>query len=168
VHLSVDLHYPASLEDVTRMLASEAFVRWRAQRTGGPQSLVDLADVTGSLDEGFSVVVRRTLPTDQIPGHLRAFVGSALEIRQAEVWEPAAEGSRRGTVSLEITGAPVRMTGTVSLVALPDGGTRQSYEGELKATVPLFAAAVEEAAAGAVRATLASEEQAGVEWLTAP
>lgn len=34
MHLSVDLHYPAGLDDVTRMLASEAFVRWRAQRTG--------------------------------------------------------------------------------------------------------------------------------------
>jgi hypothetical protein len=168
VHLSVDLRYPAGIEDVSRMLASEAFVRWRAQRTGGPQSLVELADVTGSLDEGFSVVVRRTLPTDQIPAHLRAFVGNELEIRQAEVWEPAVDGSRRGTVSLEITGAPVRLTGTVLLEPLPDGGTRHAYSGDLKATVPLFAAAVEEAAAGAVRATLASEEQAGVEWLTAP
>jgi hypothetical protein len=168
VHLSVDLHYPAGLDEVTRMLASEAFVRWRAQRTGGSQALVELADVTGSIDEGFSVVVRRTLPTDQIPGHLRAFVGNALEVRQAEVWEPADGDVRRGTVSLEITGAPVRMTGTVMLEALPDGGTRHSYDGELKATVPLFAAAVEEAAAGAVRTTLASEEQAGVEWLTAP
>lgn len=168
MHLSVDLHYPAGLDEVSRMLASEAFVRWRAQRTGGPQSLVDLADVTGSLQEGFSVVVRRTLPTDQIPGHLRAFVGNALEIRQAEAWEPATPDGRRGTVSLEITGAPVRMTGTITLTELPDGRTRQTYDGDLKATVPLFAAAVEDAAAGAVRATLASEEQAGVEWLTAP
>ncbi|MEK8227969.1 DUF2505 domain-containing protein [Oerskovia sp. M15] len=78
------------------MLASEAFVRWRAQRTGGPQSLVDLADVTGSIDEGFAVVVRRTLPTDQIPAHLRAFVGNALEIRQAEVWEPPRAVSAAG------------------------------------------------------------------------
>ncbi|MEK8227968.1 DUF2505 family protein [Oerskovia sp. M15] len=60
----------------------------------------------------------------------------------------ATGGLRRGTVSLEITGAPVRMTGTVTLEAQPDGGTRQSYVGELKATVPLFAAAVEDAAAG--------------------
>lgn len=168
MHLAVDQTYPAPPDAVVALLADEEFVRWRAERSSGAGS-VEQVDVTGQAGGAFTVVVRRTLPTDQIPPQVRPFVGSALEVRQAEAWE-APEGTLRagarvGTVAIEITGAPVRVTGTVALEALPDGGTRQSYAGEVRASVPLFAAAVEDAAATAVRTTLRAEEQALREWL---
>ncbi|WP_265521785.1 DUF2505 domain-containing protein [Oerskovia flava] len=164
MHLTVEQRFDASPTRVAAMLADTEFVRWRARRSGGPTSVVEQVDVTGSPDAGFTVVVRRTLPTDQIPAHVRGFVGSQLEIRQAEAWEAAEGESRVGTVALEIAGAPVRLTGTVVLVADGDG-TLQRYTGEIKASVPLFGAAVEDAAATAIRATLAAEESAGAEWL---
>ncbi|MCB7137150.1 DUF2505 domain-containing protein [Cellulosimicrobium marinum] len=166
MHLSVELRYPATVDRVGAMLADESFVRWRAERSGGPGASVELVDVTGEAAGSFTVVVRRTLPTDQIPSHVRAFVGGRLEIRQAEAWEPEGDDVRAGTVSLEITGAPVRLTGTVRLRAAPDGTTVQSYDGEVKASVPLFGGAIEEAAAEAVRTALSAEEDAGQEWLT--
>ncbi|WP_264029985.1 DUF2505 domain-containing protein [Cellulosimicrobium sp. SH8] len=164
MHLSVELRYPAAVPVVGTMLADEEFVRWRAARSGGDGAHVEQVDVTGGAVEGFTVTVRRTLPTDQIPAHVRSFVGGQLEIRQAEAWEPERAGERSGTVSLEITGAPVRLTGTVTLS--PDGdGTVERYAGEVKASVPLFGGAIEQAAAEAVRAALAAEEAAGREWL---
>ena len=58
----------------------------------------------------------------------------------------------------------MRLTGTVTLS--PDGdGTVERYAGEVKASVPLFGGAIEQAAAEAVRAALAAEESAGREWL---
>ena len=166
MHLSVELHYPAPVPTVGAMLADESFVRWRAERSGGPGAQVEQVDVTGDADSGFTVAVRRTLPTDQIPAHVRGFVGGRLEIRQVEVWEPERDGVRTGTVSLEITGAPVRLTGTVRLADGPQpGSAAQSYRGELKASVPLFGGAIEAAAGDAVRAALAAEERAGREWL---
>lgn len=169
MHLSVELRFPAPVEAVGAMLADESFVRWRAERSGGPGAEVLQVDVTGGAAGAFTVAVRRTLPTDQIPAHVRSLVGGGLEIRQAEAWEAQQEEERRGTVSLEIAGAPVRLTGTVRLApdAGGDGaGTVQTYEGEVRASVPLFGGAIEEAAADAVRGALAAEERAGREWLT--
>jgi len=166
VHLSVELRYAAPVPVVGAMLADEPFVRWRAERSGGPGAQVEQVDVTGTAADGFTLAVRRTLPTDQIPAQVRSFVGGRLEIRQAEAWEPERDGVRTGTVSLEITGAPVRLTGTVRLAPGADPGTTvQTYAGEIKASVPLFGGAIEAAAADAVRAALAAEERAGQEHL---
>ncbi|QAY63419.1 DUF2505 domain-containing protein [Xylanimonas allomyrinae] len=164
MHLTVEQTYPASVDDVAAMLADASFVRWRAERTTGGGS-VDQADVDADDAGGFTVLVRRTLPTDQIPAQARPFVGARLEVRQAEVWEPPQGDHRVGTVALEITGAPVRLTGTVALEPSPDGGTRQVYTGDVRATVPLFASVVEQATVGTVRAALTAEELAGREWL---
>lgn len=169
MHLTVDLTYPASPEVVSAMFADVRFVRWRSERTvraGTPGGgTVAQADVTGSVDHGFTVVVRRTLATDQIPTQARSFVGGALEIRQAEAWEAMADGRRLGTLAVEILGAPVRIRGRGRMEELPDGGTRLTYDGEVRSTVPLFGAVVEEAAAKAVRTALEAEAEAGHAWL---
>src|SRR5690606_25481670 len=48
VQLTVDLTFPATIDDVATMLADESFVRWRAQRsTGSVNGVVEQADVTG-------------------------------------------------------------------------------------------------------------------------
>ncbi|WP_125774541.1 DUF2505 domain-containing protein [Antribacter gilvus] len=164
MHLTVELTFPATLDDVSAMLADEEFVRWRARRTAGTDT-VEQADVTGSVESGFTVVVRRTFSTDQIPVQARPFVGDELEIRQAEAWEAAAGGRRVGSVAMEILGAPVRVVGTMALEPLPDGGTRLAYSGDVTASVPLFGGVVEEAAASAVRGTLEAEAEAGRAWL---
>lgn len=166
MHLTVDLTFPANIDDVSTMLADESFVRWRAQRsTGSVNGAVEQADVTGTAATGFTVVVRRTLPTDIIPVQARPFVGAHLEIRQAEAWEAATEGRRAGTVAVEILGAPVRVTATAILTGQLDGRTRLTYSGDVRATVPLFGAVIEEAAATAVRTTLETEAEAGRDWL---
>nr|WP_281360189.1 DUF2505 domain-containing protein [Isoptericola halotolerans] len=161
--MTVEQTYPADVAAVAAMLADAEFVRWRAARPdAGAASQVD---VTGDPASGFTVSLRRTLPTDLIPVQLRQLVGEHLEVRQAEAWEPEREGRQVGTVAVEIAGAPVRMTGSLLLEPLPDGGTRQVYDGEVRATVPVFSGTVEEAAGGAVRRTLEAEERAGREWL---
>ena len=166
MHLRVDLTFPADIDDVAAMLADESFVRWRAQRSAGSANgAVEQADVTGTTSTGFTVVVRRTLPTDIIPVQARPFVGAHLEIRQAEAWEPAADGRRTGTVAVEILGAPVRVTATAAMSQTSDGGTRITYDGDVRATVPLFGSVVEEAAVSAVRTTLESEAEAARDWL---
>jgi hypothetical protein len=146
------------------MLADPAYVGAKVRASGAEELVVDVAP---GEDGAFTVTTRRSLPTDQIPPNVRSFVGSRLEVRQVEAWEPAGpDGGRTGTVAVEIAGAPVRLTGTVTLTG-DDAGSRITYDGELKAHVPLFGSAVEQAAGKAVRSALEAEEAVARSWVEA-
>lgn len=162
MHLRASLDFDADVARVAAMLADTEFVEAKLRASG---ALAHEADVVGDPARGFTVTARRQMPTDAIPAQFRSFVGSTLEVRHVEAWEaPGDEGARRGTVVIEIVGAPVRFTGRLRLAA-HDGGAQVLVDGELKASIPLFASAVEEAAAGAVRAALDAEESSGRAWL---
>ena len=163
MHYTLRLNYPAPVPAVGQMLADPAFAAFAAEQTT-PDGKVELVDVSGSADSGFTVTVRRKIPSSQIPAQFRAFAGAELEIRQAEVYEPEINGERKGTVALEIVGTPLIMTGTVKLVPTPDG-TAQIYAGDIKVDIPFFGAAIEKAAEEPVREALAFAENAGREWL---
>lgn len=165
MHLSAESRYAADVARVSAMLADEAFVEAKVRASG---ALSQVVDVVRHADGSFTVTTRRQMPTTEIPAQFRSLVGASLEVRQVEAWEAPEGPGRRGTVVVEITGAPVRMTGTLRLGPAPDGtGTVHGVEGELKASVPLFAAAVEEATAKAVRGALAAEERTAKAWLAA-
>ncbi|GIG25960.1 DUF2505 domain-containing protein [Cellulomonas denverensis] len=162
MHLQVPLALDTDAVTAGRMLADPVYVRAKVLAGGGEVLHVD---VTPGENGAFTVTTRRALPTDLIPSQARAFIGDRLEVRQAEAWEgPDDDGGRRGTVAVEIAGAPVRLTGTVALI--PEGErSRVVYDGDLKASVPLFGAMVEEAAAKAVRSALQAEEAVAAEWV---
>ena len=162
MHLHVTLQYDADVARVGRMLADSEFVEDKLRASG---ALAHRANVVGDPARGFTVTTRREMPTDTIPAQFRGFIGSTLEVRHVEAWEPPADGERKGSVVLEIVGAPVRFTGRLQLSPGDAGGSVVAVDGELKASLPLFAAALEEAAAGAVRAALDAEERAGAGWL---
>ncbi len=155
---------PASTAQIAQMLADEAFIKFRGNAT---EARIEDAVVTGSADADFTVTTRRSLPSELIPAQLRPFVGSKLEIRQVDAWEREKGGVRIGNIVLEIVGTPVRMTGKVRLEPHAETGSLLSYDGDLKAAIPLFASTIEQAAAGAVRATMDQEATAAREWLAA-
>lgn len=161
MHLHHEQTLPLDVTAAGRLLSDADLVAHRASATG---ARVDDALVTGSADSSFTVTVRRSVPSDQIPAQARAFVGDRLEIRQVEAWEPEADGRRTGTVVLEITGTPVRLTGTLVLEPAP-GGSVLHYDGELKASVPLFGAAIEKSASEQIVRTITLEEEATVAWI---
>ena len=163
VRLSVDLSYPAGVATVAALLSTEEFLRWRGEHSAGDGG-IDQVNLTGSLAEGFTTAVRRTMPATIIPVQLRSFVGEHLTVRQTEAWEPLAGGRMIGTFVVEITGAPVRLTGTMVLEAA-EGGCHQVYEGDVKASVPLFGGIIEDAASKAVHDVLTAEAVATAEWL---
>lgn len=161
MHVNAEARFAADPQTVARMLADEEYVRAKVIASG---ALSHTASVVGDPESGFTVTTRRAMPTDSIPAHLRSMVGASLEVRQVEAWEPAGPDGRHGTVLVEVTGAPVRLTGTLRLLA--DGaGTRAVADGELRASIPLFGGAVEQAVAQAVRETLAAEERTAAQWL---
>ena len=155
------IDYPADVHTVAAMLADEEFVRRKIAASGALDSSQEV------LREGqaFTITTRRRMPTDQVPSSFRSLVGQSLDVRLVEAWEaPEADGSRAGTLSLDIVGAPVRVIGRMALT--PQGeGTVQSFSGDISASVPFFGKPIEKAAAGAVDKVLAVERSIGLEFL---
>lgn len=160
-HLSEMLVLPTDPRTAARLLADPEYVRAKVEASG---ATCEQVDVTHDDAGAFTVTTRRALPTEQIPPQVRAFVGGRVEVRQVEAWEaPDDEGARVGTVVVEVVGVPVRLAGRVTLVSHGPSDTAVRYDGELRAGIPLFGGAVEEATAAAVRSAIAAEERVGRE-----
>jgi hypothetical protein len=161
VRLTAELRYPADPATVFAMLADPAFQERKLAATGALEH-----DVTVESRDGAATVrSRRTMPTDQVPDLVRNLVGSTLTVVQVEEWGPAdADGGRRGTVAVEVSGAPVRLEGTLRL-APAGGGTVETVDGDLKARVPLIGGRIEKAAEPAIRMAIETEQREGLAWL---
>lgn len=162
MHLSATIGFSADPEGVATMLADPRYVAAKVEATG---ALSHTVDIDGAPDAAFTVTTRRAMPTDAIPASFRSFVGPSLEVILVEAWEAPRAGQRDGTVVLEITGAPVRATGTVNLTPDGSGASTQTYEVDITASIPIFGAPVEQAAAAALRAALQAEESVASTWL---
>lgn len=163
MHITAELRYQADIARVGSMLADEAFVAEKVRASG---ALSQHVEVVHNSPDAFTVITRRSMPSTGIPAQFRSLAGSSIEVRQVEAWEAQRGDERHGTIVVEITGAPVRLTGKLRLVAGADGSTTQHLDGELRASIPLFASAVEEATARAVIEAGKAEERAGAEWLS--
>jgi hypothetical protein len=162
VHLHVQLELATDVDAAGRMVADRAYAEEKGRAMGAVEQQVD---VVGDPAGAFTVTARRALPTDDIPPHVRPFVGQQLDVRQIEAWEAPSGAERHGTVAVEITGAPVRLTGTMVLAPAGDGASTLTYDGELKASIPLFGAAVEQAAGQAIEAGLQAEGRVAADWI---
>ncbi len=161
MQLTAQVDYPAGPEAVFAMLTDRTFLEQVCAATGALSSTVEVVEAGG----GATVTSRRDLPTDEVPDFVKRFVGQTLTVVRVDQWNAAQpDGSRTGTITLEIGGAPVRLTGTLAL----RGSAGQSVEeltADLKASVPLVGGKIEKAAEPAIRAGLRTEERLGKQWL---
>ena len=162
MRLTAELRYDAGPADVFAMLTDAAFQERKLAATGAVAHEVEVA---ARGDGGAVVTTRRTMPTDQVPDLVRNLVGPTLTIVQVEEWGPAAaDGARAGTVTAEVSGAPVRLTGTQRLSAA-GAGSVETLDAELKARIPIIGGRVERAAEPAITAAVQVEEREGRAWL---
>ena len=161
MQVNVQITYPATAEAVFAVLTDREFLADVCRATGALSHTVDVED-DGA---GVTVTTRRDLPTDEVPDFVKRFVGQTLTVVRVDRWDaPGPDGSRRGTLSLEIAGAPVRLTGTLGLRAEGESAV-QDVDGDLKASVPLVGGKIEKAAEPAIRAGLRAEERVARQWL---
>ena len=164
MRLSAEIRYDAEPERVFAMLTDPAFQERKCLATGALKHEVEVEEFD---DGGATITTRRTMPTDQVPDFVRSFVGPTLLVEQIDDWEgPAGDGSRSGTVVVEIKGAPVRLTGSLRLA--PSGsspGSVETVDGDLKAAVPLVGGRIEKAVEPALQAALRVEQREGRAWL---
>mgnify|MGYP003453521778 CR=1 FL=1 len=159
MHLNVVLNYDLSVDEVVDLQCDEGFLQFKADET---KTVLLAADVIRHDGGAVTSAVRRTMTSDLIP----ALGGNQLEVRQTEAGaEPElSPGTRHGTFALEITGAPVRISGSMTVRAA-DAGAVLEYAGDVVASVPLFAATVETAVGQAITQVLVDEEALARQWL---
>jgi hypothetical protein len=163
VRLKAELRYDADPGTVFAMLTDPAFQERKLAATGALEHEVT---VTPASDGGAIVTSRRTMPTDDVPDLVRNLVGRTLTVRQVEEWgPPEADGGRDGEVIVEVSGAPLRLTGDLRLA--PDGAGRslETVAGELKARVPIIGGRIERSAEPAILGAIEVEEREGRAWL---
>jgi len=161
VKFTADIRYDAAPADVFSMLTSSDFQRQVCEATGAIDHSVDIEEAGA----GATITTTRTLPADDLPDFVRKFVGSTLQVMRVDHWgAPDESGTRTGTVVVEIKGAPVRLTGSITLA--PEGsGALEQVDGDLKASLPLVGGKVEKAAEPAIRAAISKEQEIGSGWL---
>lgn len=164
MELTAQIHANGTPQQVLGALADREFIAFATERAGMRLVSTDIEQ----LDSGaITLVVRRAATSDLIPANFRSFVGSDIELRQTEAWaESIPEGAttRHGTFDIEIVGAPVRIAGR-STIAEESGQSVLRYEGEVKASIPLFGATIEKAVGQVVEQVLASQSNLVNEWL---
>jgi hypothetical protein len=164
VRLSAEIRYDADPATVFAMLADPDFQELKCAATGALDHEVEIEEYD---DGGAAIRTNRTMPTDNIPDFVRTFVGQTLTVVQVDDWQPAAaDGSREGTTVVEIKGSPVRLAAAMTLG--PDGGgSRQTIDGDLKASVPIVGGRIEKAIEPALQAAIRVEQREGRTWLAA-
>lgn len=153
---------PANPDTVYAMLTDPAF----SERVGAATGAVECSAEVIPFEEGHEVVVRRSLPTDRVPGAMQRLVGSRLQVTETSRWSgPDADGARRAELDVDIDGAPVRYRGSIDLEPHAQGSSL-TVEGDLKAGIPLIGGQIERAAAPALAGALEVEERESRAWLS--
>lgn len=155
-----ELHFDADPVTVFTMLTDEAYI---SRKTTAAKALRHEVSVSRQGDR-VTIQLTRVMPPD-VPDFVRRFVGETIDIKQTDLWEPAAaDGSRTGSISLDMVGAPVTCTGSMSLTG-NGGGSVVSIKGTVKASVPLFGGKIEQAVHQGLTEAAKIEERVGRAWL---
>ena len=115
--------------------------------------------------ERTTIVSIRDLPTGDLPSFVKSIVGDTVTVTETQDWgPPGTDGSRSGSLTVGIAGAPVDLAGTLSLTP-GGGGSVEVVEGDLKARIPLIGDRIEKAAAQAIQSAIRVEGETGRDWL---
>lgn len=152
---------PMPPQDVARMYTDPSYADVRGRTVGTSRAE---AQVSGHADSAFTVTTTLVMSTDRVPDIAKKFVGSEVTVEEVQSWSaPAEDGSRTGTISLTVPGAPVSMSATTRMSA--HGGTTSiTVDGDLVAKIPLIGGKLEKAALPYISKVLRAEERAAAAY----
>ncbi|WP_062069708.1 DUF2505 domain-containing protein [Demequina sediminicola] len=154
--------FDADVAAVIAMLADAEFVQRRGRSASSAQGE---ALLSGTVEDGFAVSVRRAVPSSSIPAEFRGMVGSDVTVRYTEVWLASDDAVRTGTFSVEIVGAPGHAKGTLELTP-DDEGSVLTLDGTVDVKIPLVGSMIEKQLVKAVSSNLEDEFAMADEWLS--
>lgn len=155
--------YGASIEAVQAMFADEAFIRAKYEGMGHRD--VDITECTRT-DDGLTIRSTRVVEVD-LPGFAKRVMKPVNTMSQVDTWTSDGTGGWKGTFDVDVQGAPVHISGTMTLT--PGEGT--CVHGVTMTTdvkVPLVGGKLRDwAEKNDVPKTLAAEFAAADDWIAA-
>ncbi len=131
----------------------------------GYQELVCQASHAEDYSVAIEGSVLKTSRQLKAPSIVAKFTGGTLNVVETIEWRPpAADGTRAGTITIEVPGQPVRFAGTISIGRV-NGGSAMVMAGDLRINVPLIGKKMEQSAAPAMAAGFRTHEHVGGRWL---
>lgn len=162
VQIEAAVVYQAKAEVVFEMMTDRDYVSRKATAMGALEH-----DATVSLLPTGGAVIRleRTMPAI-VPDFVRPLVGQTIDVVQTDEWGvAAADGSRRGRLTAQISRAPVSLAGDIFLDPNGPSGCVHRVSVEAKARVPFVGARIEKAIGELIVLAARKEEQVGGQWL---
>ncbi|KYH45562.1 DUF2505 domain-containing protein [Branchiibius sp. NY16-3462-2] len=160
-HIERSWTLPADPTAVFAMMTDESFQRATGEAAG---AVTVTATVT---QEGPDTVITsaRTMSTEGAPSAFKKLVGDQLDIVVQQRWGAAgADGSRTGTMHIEVRDKPVNFDGMCSLQPGGDGSQLQ-VAGDVRCSIPLMGGRIEGAVAPALTHGFKVEEKQGRAYL---
>lgn len=148
--------YDAPADTVRAMLRDPEFREYAARATG-------VIEVEASVEEtadGHVVTIDQVQPTDGVPAFAKKFAGETTRAIVTETWT----SPENGTVTVRTPGRPTEISGAYVLKDLGDT-TTITFEGEVKAKVPLIKDKLERLIAQFFLEGKEGEQSAGNAWL---
>lgn len=159
--LNSELRFDADPAAVFAMLTDEAYIE---KKTMAANAIRHQVSVHRDGDR-VTIDLLRVMPPD-VPDFVRRFVGETIDIKQRDTWGPAAaNGSREGSIALEMSGAPVKATGSMTLSGNGSASTVLTIKAVLKASVPLVGGKIEQAVHQGLMHAVKVEQRVGNDWL---
>jgi len=156
------LHLPLPARSAAAMYADPEYTAIRRGTLGAADAS---SHVDGDPAGAFTVTTELTLPTDRVPDIVKPFVGSSVTVKEVQSWSaPEPDGSRSGSMRLDVVGTPAGLTGTLRLQALDQQRSEVEIDGDLVAKVPLLGPRIEKAAVPYVSTVLRAEERSAAAY----
>lgn len=147
------LDVEADVDAVHALMSSPDFQQRKADAVGASSCDIKVRVHGDSL----VVSVHRRVPAGTVPEFIKAMVEPTIGVTEVECWEPLKEdGTRAGSFDIDVTGAPIRLRGSVRIQPREDGCSL-TFAGDLSTSVPLFCQAIERAASTQVLDTIYTE-----------
>lgn len=148
--------YTASPDQVFSMMTDPAYLNALCDRFGVTERTVTV--------EGNTSTVRMAMPA---PSQVQKFVGASMPMTQVITWgEPAADGSRTGTLTMNVEKMPVDARGTATLRPTPSGTTEVTYQMDMNVKIPLVGKKLEKEAAPMVQKVFDAQQSVGEQYLS--
>ena len=151
------LHLPLPARSAAAMYADPEYAAIRRETLGANEAT---SHVEGDPAGAFTVTTELV-----VPDIVRPFVGAAVTVKEVQSWSgPEPDGSRTGTMRLDVVGTPAGLTGTLRLAALDQARSDVEIDGDLVAKVPLLGSKIEKAAVPYVSTVLRAEERSAAAY----